>query len=229
MPLELGGKMAKIIFTEEDHSYRDENGNDYISVTQLISQNFEAFDADLIADKVRRYRNSRYYGWTKDQVLAFWDKVTQTGCDVHSSIENYIKHRKKPEDESMLAAVNQFSELNFTGALMSETIVHDEELLVAGTIDIIEKQPCRYVIWDIKTGRTMNAGKLEKYSIQLEFYRQMLSKMEDAPVDIGGIIWLEDFINKQTATKLKIARTINAEEAARELMNKRRRELRSCC
>ncbi|MBA3052960.1 MAG: PD-(D/E)XK nuclease family protein [Candidatus Omnitrophota bacterium] len=221
--------MAKITFTEEDHSYRDENGNDYISVTQLISQNFEPFDAETIADRVRRYRNSRYYGWTKDEVLTFWDKITQTGCEVHSSIENYIKHRKKPEDESMLAAVNQFSALNFKGELMSETIVHDEELLVAGTIDIIEKQSDRYVIWDIKTGRKMNSGKLEKYSIQLEFYRHMLSKMEDAPVEIGGIIWLEDFINKQTDTKLKIAKTLNAEEAARTLMTKRLQELRSCC
>ncbi|PKM99981.1 MAG: hypothetical protein CVU78_03395 [Elusimicrobia bacterium HGW-Elusimicrobia-2] len=221
--------MAKITFTEEDHSYRDENGNDYISVTQLISQNFEPFDAETIADRVRRYRNSRYYGWTKDEVLTFWDKITQTGCEVHSSIENYIKHRKKPEDESMLAAVNQFSELNFKGELLSETIVHDEELLIAGTIDIIEKQSGRYVIWDIKTGRTMNSGKLEKYSIQLEFYRHMLSKMEDAPVEIGGIIWLEDFINKQTDTKLKIAKTLNAEKAARTLMIKRRQELRSCC
>lgn len=221
--------MAKITFTEEDHSYRDENGNDYISVTQLISRNFEPFDAETIADRVRRYRNSRYYGWTKDEVLTFWDKITQTGCEVHSSIEKYIKHRKKPEDESMLAAVNQFSALNFKGELLSETIVHDEELLVAGTIDIIEKQSDRYVIWDIKTGRTMNSSKLEKYSIQLEFYRHMLSKMEDAPVEIGGIIWLEDFINKQTDTKLKIAKTLNAEEVARTLMTNRLQELRSCC
>ncbi|MDO9513880.1 MAG: PD-(D/E)XK nuclease family protein [Elusimicrobiota bacterium] len=221
--------MAKITFTEEDHSYRDENGNDYISVTQLISRNFEPFDAETIADRVRRYRNSRYYGWTKDEVLTFWDKITQAGCEVHSSIEKYIKHRKKPEDESMLAAVNQFSALNFKGELLSETIVHDEELLVAGTIDIIEKQSDRYVIWDIKTGRTMNSSKLEKYSIQLEFYRHMLSKMEDAPVEIGGIIWLEDFINKQTDTKLKIAKTLNAKEAARTLMTNRLQELRSCC
>ncbi len=221
--------MAKITFTEKDHSYRDEKGNTYISVTQLISQNFETFDAEKIANIVTQYQNSRYYGWTKDAVLNFWEKTKQTGCDVHSSIEDYIKHRKKPKCENMLAAVNQFSELNFKGKLSSETIVHDEQLLIAGTIDIIEKHDDRYVIWDIKTSRTMYSGKLEKYSLQLEFYRRMLSKMKNIPVEIGGIIWLKDFINKQSDTKLTIAQTINAEEAVHALMNKRLRELRGCC
>jgi len=221
--------MAEITFTGEDHSYRDERGNDYISVTQLISQNFETFDAEKIAGRIIQYRNSRYYGWTKNEVLAFWDKITKTGCDVHTSIENYIKYKKKPKHKSMLAAVKQFSELSFKGELSSETIVHDEQLLVAGTIDIIEKHPDRYVIWDIKTGRTMSSGKLEKYSLQLEFYRYMLSKMKNAPVEIGGILWLKDFINKQADTKLTIAKTLNAEESARELMTRRLRELRGSC
>ena len=221
--------MAKITFAEKDHSYRDEKGNTYISVTQLISQNFETFDAEKIATIVTQYQNSRYYGWTKDAVLNFWEKTKQTGCDVHSSIEDYIKHRKKPECESMLAAVNQFSALDFKGKLSSETIVHDEQLLVAGTIDIIEKHPDRYVIWDIKTSRTMYSGKLEKYSLQLEFYRHMLAKMKNAPVEIGGIIWLKDFINKQADTKLTIAQTLNAEKPARELMARRLKELRGSC
>ncbi|MEA2081806.1 MAG: PD-(D/E)XK nuclease family protein [Elusimicrobiota bacterium] len=221
--------MAKITFTEEDHSYRDENGNDYISVTQLIAQNSETFDAEKIADKVRRYKNSRYYGWTKKEVLAFWEKTTQTGCDVHSSIEDYIKHRKKPEDRNMLSVVNQFSDLDFKGELLSETIVHDEQLLIAGTIDIIEKHSDRWVVWDIKTSRMINRGKLAKYSLQLEFYRQMLSKMENVTVEIGGIIWLKDFINKQSRTKLTIEKTINAEEPARELMKQRLTQLRGDC
>ncbi|MCD6311126.1 MAG: hypothetical protein J7M11_01545, partial [Elusimicrobia bacterium] len=86
-----------------------------------------------------------------------------------------------------------------------------------------------YVIWDIKTSRSMSSGKLKNYSLQLEFYRYMLSKMENKPVEIGGIIWLKDFISRQADTKLTIAKTLNVEEPARELMEQRLKELRGCC
>ena len=42
---------CKITFTEDDHSYIDNIGKKYVSVTTLVANAFPKFDSDLQAEK----------------------------------------------------------------------------------------------------------------------------------------------------------------------------------
>ena len=83
-----------LYFTEEGHKYNDDLGNIYTSVTTLIHQYANTFDADYWAHK-----KAREQGKSEKQIRAEWNRIKDEACErgtaTHNGIEDAIKSVSK--------------------------------------------------------------------------------------------------------------------------------------
>ena len=142
-----------ITFTdsETEHSYIDNEGRDYISVTTLVHRFFPEFDSDYHSKRIAKRE-----GRSQADVLAGWKLLADTACDYGTAVHYYgeciIKGLPLPKPanekerfafmavDKALKGISKHYE--FLGV---EEIVFDPLYRVAGTIDL----PCRH----IATGR----------------------------------------------------------------------------
>lgn len=195
----------KIVLTFDPikHTYIDNRGFTYTSVTTLISKRFP-FNMEDIARKVINAPRSRYYGRTYTDVIKEWTSSSGIGTKLHEACENYIKTNIITDDIICKPCVEQFSKLRFDGKILSEQIVFDEDLLIAGTIDLLEDCNDKMWIWDIKTSTNVSEKKLLKFYYQLEIYKRLAEKRYNKPAIPAGILLFEDFASLGEKTKLKI-------------------------
>lgn len=140
---------ARIRFEEEPHEYYiDGSKEGYISVTTIIKSKFEPFDPQEAAKKAITSPNNPCFGMTVDEAIAHWNTTNSTnnaaqqGTDMHRDIEYYLN--KLPYENTSI----EFSYfLNFMedypeyaqSVYRTEWIVFDEELKIAGSIDVVFK------------------------------------------------------------------------------------------
>lgn len=213
-----------ITFKPDSHTYWDATGNEYISVTTLLSKEFP-FDRAEIADTVRKIPASKYHGMSQERILTLWENSADLGTVVHEAVEDYIKEDIWPSDPSLVPLVKQFSKLNFRGELLSEILVWDEDYRIAGTADILECFDKYIYLWDIKTSNKISDDKLMKFSMQLEIYKRLIEKRFNKPVKIGGILWFQDFVMRRSNTKLKVFQTLHCADSVDEILKRRKKEI----
>ena len=213
-----------INFDPKEHRYTDDEGREYLSVTQLLERMFP-FDRDEIAAKVSANPNSRYFGMPTQDILAEWSAAADKGTEVHEAIETWIKDGRTPKDPALVPMVEQFAKLPLGDDVLSEERVWDESLRIAGTVDLIERQAGECVIWDIKTSKRIEGDTHLKYSMQLEIYRQMVEKRLGQPARIGGIVWFEDYVRRGIKTQLQVVPHLACQEHVAALLRERRMEI----
>jgi hypothetical protein len=94
-----------IIFTEEDHSYKSSNQDDFIdwiSVTTLTSFFKEPFDAKKIAQKVSKRKNSKWYGMTPKKIQEVWKKESERAMALGT-----FYHNQREDDLCSLASIER--------------------------------------------------------------------------------------------------------------------------
>ena len=83
-----------LFFEEQAHKYTDTLGNEYRSVTTLIGDYYNHFDADYWAHK-----KAREQGKSEKQIRAEWDRIKDEACErgtaTHNGIEDAIKSVSK--------------------------------------------------------------------------------------------------------------------------------------
>lgn len=83
-----------LFFEEQIHKYTDTLGNEYRSVTTLIGDYYNHFDADYWAHK-----KAREQGKSEKQIRAEWDRIKDEACErgtaTHNGIEDAIKSVSK--------------------------------------------------------------------------------------------------------------------------------------
>lgn len=83
-----------LFFDEGPHKYNDSLGNEYRSVTTLIGDYYNHFDADYWAHK-----KAREQGKSEKQIRAEWDRIKDEACErgtaTHNGIEDAIKSVSK--------------------------------------------------------------------------------------------------------------------------------------
>jgi len=84
-----------LYFNEEAHSYKDNRGFTYTSMTTVIGKYEEKFDTDGMARRVTRSRKSQYYGWTVKAVKAHWEQLNKTSLDKGNRIHNWLESAVK--------------------------------------------------------------------------------------------------------------------------------------
>ena len=83
-----------LFFEEEGHKYNDTMGNEYLSVTTLIHDYYNNFDATYWAHK-----KAREQGKSEKAILAEWDRIRDEACargtKTHNGLEDAIKEVSK--------------------------------------------------------------------------------------------------------------------------------------
>lgn len=213
-----------ITFNPDNHTYWDDGGQQYTSVTTLLAKEFP-FNAEEIANKVNKFSSSRYHGMSPERILRLWEDSSSHGNVVHEMIEDYIKEDVWPSDPSLYPLLEQFSKLNFRGDLLSEVLVWDEDYRIAGTADILEVFDDKIYLFDIKTSNKISEDKHMKFSMQLDMYCRMVEKRYKKPTTPVSIIWFEDYVVKRSKTKMRLIQPLRVSDSVDDILEKRRKEI----
>jgi len=163
---------AHIDFEPEEHIYIRDGKERLLPVSTLIAYFFEAFDA-LTAAERSASRNQT----SVEETLDKWDKIgkmaSEVGTFVHAQTENYFQHghfdtdypftfNGETEHISVAREKQQFMDFirdYHIEPYRQEWPVYDEELNIAGTIDLICKEAdATFTIYDWKrSGKVVNA------------------------------------------------------------------------
>lgn len=156
--LELTNKHERdshISFEAGPHLYtiHGDKNKKYTSVTTWNHQHFAHFNADAIITnmmKSKNWPNSPYYGKTRQEIKAGWelnrDEAASAGTKLHYDIECYYNGMESSSSLDKNTSVEYQYFLDFaksTADLMqikpyrTEWMIYHEELLLAGSIDMV--------------------------------------------------------------------------------------------
>ena len=216
-----------IVFHERGHKYQilTDMKSYYTSVTTWIHTLFPKFDADAVIEKMKKGRNwnpeNKYWGKTNQEIKDEWNnngkQVSQLGTTLHAYIEDFMNtemNKQEYTQKDILETNNhQHPEIEWSlfekfvedfPTLMpyrSEWMVYDEEIKIAGSIDMIYKNEdgsvsiydwkrCKDIIYDTEWN-DMASNKCIKhlpntnfwhYSLQLNMYKYILEKKYNVAV-----------------------------------------------
>lgn len=182
-------KDKNVTFYDPTHTYtiqlQDSNGNNFkddtfTSVTTWNHSHFGRFDADAIIEKMMKspkWKNSKYYGMTPEQIKELWDKnrdeAAKAGTIMHYDIECYYNKVPVKNDSIEFKWFLDFEhertkENGFAPHLKpfrTEMIVYDEELRLVGSVDMIFEAPDGTLqIYDWKRCREIKKTNSWQYS-----------------------------------------------------------------
>jgi len=204
-------KSISLTSNEEQHSYIDNDNNNYLPVTTFISGYFEKFDSEKIAERCAIKR-----GTTKEILLKEWkdsgDAAAKQGTIVHNMLRCLFTNieydnkeyetYKKFDNQTRLIHNHIINEKKLIPVYI-EQILFDPINKIAGTVDGVFLYPdkSKYIILDWKTSKSIekenNYGKygygpFEKfldcnyvhYSIQIMIYSYLLKSQGYLELDI---------------------------------------------
>lgn len=211
-----------ISFDPEPHVYYYKNDKSFhSSVTSFVKEFFSKFDdkQDSIIDKLikKNYDNKQsiYYQKTVKEIKDMWNnnknEAAKLGTKLHYCIEQFYNDNYNTIEESVTNTKEWEYFKNFQTnnkhleAYRTEWEVFDEELDIAGSIDMVFKEDDKYHIYDwkrskeIKTkgfGNDFGKEPIEHiqnanywhYSLQLNMYKYILEKNYGIKIDEMHII-----------------------------------------
>jgi hypothetical protein len=241
----------RIVFDEGPHIYYiDGCSEGYISCTTWNHSHFEHFNADKIIDKMMSSSSwqpgNKYYGKTKDEIKAMWDKnrdeSASAGTKMHYDIECYYNECPNENDSIEYEYFKNF--LRDYGDLKpyrTEWTVFHEDVKISGSIDMVfEKPDGHLLIYDwkrckeiTKTNRFNKWGNKEciehlpdtnfwHYSLQLNTYKTILEEKYDKIVDELYLVCLHPENRNKDYQRIKVA---NLQEEVQELFKIRKEEI----
>lgn len=239
----------RISFDEEPHIYYVDDKAYDLSVTGFIHQFFSKFDADKIIekyyDKWQRDSKNKYYGMNPVDIKESWEKLGKNesykGTLLHQDIENYYNDIEISNDSKEFKLfLEYFKEHSHLKAYRTEWEIFDEELKLAGSIDMCyrDENTGDFVLADWKRSKEIKmenywqkgkfpVNKLDDcnfyhYSLQLNIYRLILQQNYNIEIKDMFLVRLHpntDFYEKIPAEFL--------EDEAQTLLNYRINELKN--
>lgn len=166
--------MSILQFTPHNHKYTSEDGMDWLSVTSLISQFKQPFDADTIAAKSSKSKKSKWYGMTPEEIKAAWKaealRATTLGTWYHNQreadicgLQNMERHGSTVpvftpiEKEGVKFSPNQ----KLKDGVYPEHMVYLRSAGICGQSDLVEVINGVVHITDYKTNKEI---KVEGYT-----------------------------------------------------------------
>ena len=166
--------MSILQFTAHNHKYTSQDDMDWLSVTSLISQFKQPFDADKIAAKSAKSKKSKWYGMTPEEIKTAWKaealRATDLGTWYHNQresdicgISNMERHGftipvfKPIEKEGIKYSPDQ----KLKDGLYPEHMVYLKSAGICGQSDLVEVVNSVVHITDYKTNKEI---KVEGYT-----------------------------------------------------------------
>lgn len=173
----------KITFDETNHKYTVDGETDILSVTELVGTIYP-FDAPAVAAKLAERGRK-----TAEEWLAEWQYAADRGTRTHAVAEACVRHKARPvglksEQPYYEAAKRAVAEMRRAVLARGLKFRANAELRVgtrlanvAGTIDLlVDLGDNHWLLLDYKTCDKLPQEKLDKYSLQLSLYKQILLK-----------------------------------------------------
>ncbi len=236
---------SRISFVDSTHTYYIDGSSDgYISSTTLVHSLFPAFDADSIIKKMmasKRWRFSPYYGKTPGEIKAGWDKnrdlAASAGTAMHENIEMYYNGEPHETISKEFRLFSDYvSDFGYLEPFRTEWEIFDDEAMVAGSVDMIYKDPENpgsiiLADWkrskEIKTFNKWQRGSdpltrglqdcnFVHYSLQLALYKNILEKKYDQSVTSTFLVILHP--NQENYIKLE---TLDMDSIVQKVLDRR--------
>jgi hypothetical protein len=166
--------MSILKFTAHNHKYTSEEDISWLSVTSLISNFKQPFDADKIAAKSAKSKKSKWYGMTPEDIKAAWKaealRATTLGTWYHNcresdicGLENMERHGItvpvfKPIEKE---GVKHSPEQKLKDGVYPEHMVYLKSAGICGQSDLVEVVNGVVHITDYKTNKEI---KVEGYT-----------------------------------------------------------------
>lgn len=192
-----------ITFDEGPHIYTVHGEQGYTSVTTWNHSHFDHFDADAILDKMfagKRMRdpNYKYYGMTREEIKASWDKnrdsASFAGTNMHYDVECYYNGMDVQNDSNEFQYFRKFvKDFPDLKPYRTEWCVYYEELKLSGSIDMVFENPdgtiqiydwkrCREISYENNFGKSSLTSCISHlpdtnfwhYALQLNTYKTIL-------------------------------------------------------
>jgi len=194
---------SHITFDEGPHIYTIDGCSDYTSVTTWNHSHFPHFNPDAIIDKMmksKKWSDSRYFGMSKQEIKDLWKKngneASSAGTKMHYDIECFYNNETVNNDSTEYEYFLRFHRI--IGSTMrpyrTEWMVWDEDLKLAGSIDMIFENPdgtlqiydwkrCKEIKklnrWESATTECISHlpnANFWHYSLQLNTYKWLIEK-----------------------------------------------------
>jgi hypothetical protein len=166
--------MSILKFLPEKHKYISDDGKDWLSVTSLISNFKQPFDADTIAARSSRSKKSKWYGMTPEEIKEAWkaeaNRATTLGTWYHNCRESDICSFQNMERYGSTVQVFKPIEIDgikhspnqkLTDGVYPEHMVYLKSAGICGQSDLVEVINGKVHITDYKTNKEI---KLEGYT-----------------------------------------------------------------
>lgn len=184
----------KLIFREEDHSYKTE-GDDldkWISVTSLISKFKEPFDKEGIAKKSSKNKKSKWYRMSPEDILNAWDKENKRALSLGSW------YHKQREDELLACntlqregidllvfntieqdGVKIAPDQNLVSGIYPEHMVYLKSAKICGQADRVEVVNGNVNIYDYKTNKEIKAESYKNWEGVHKMLNSPINNIQD--------------------------------------------------
>lgn len=194
-----------LYFDKENHTYEDEDGNQFWTGSTWAAQFEKPFDPQLIAPKVAEKKLC-----TVEEVIAGWNMKSEVslsyGTTVHKALECGIKYNELPNNPHLATLVQDYLDMTHEDEQISEQFIADFNHKMCGTIDVLVNKGKKHVIIrDFKTGDiykkvslaprakelwpNLESKTISIYQLQLSFYAFILSQQG---YTVSGLeIWAE--------------------------------------
>lgn len=158
--------MSILKFYPEKHKYVSDDKTDWLSVTSLISNFKQPFDADAIALKSSRSKKSKWYGMTPEEIKEAWkaeaNRATTLGTWYHNCRETDICELNNIERKGVTVPIFKPIEIEgikhspnqkLTDGVYPEHLVYLKSAGICGQSDLVEVINGEVHITDYKTNK----------------------------------------------------------------------------
>jgi len=166
--------MSILKFTADNHKYTSADNAEWLSVTSLISNFKQPFDADTIAAKSAKSKKSKWYGMTPEEIKAVWKaealRATTLGTWYHNCREGDICSFETMERHGStipvfrpieVDGIKHSPEQKLKDGIYPEHMVYLRSAGICGQSDIVEVIDGVVHITDYKTNKEI---KTEGYT-----------------------------------------------------------------
>ena len=184
--------MSILKFTAHDHKYRSEDDIDWLSVTSLISQFKQPFDADKIATKSAKSKKSKWYGMTPEDIKAAWKaealRATTLGTWYHNCRESDICGLEDMERHGStvpvfkpieIEGIKDSPEQKIKEGVYPEHMVYLKSAGICGQSDLVEVIDGVVHITDYKTNKEIKVEGYTNWEGVTQKMAQPVSHLDD--------------------------------------------------
>lgn len=183
-----------IVFNAENHSYTSADGEaiNWISVTSLVSNFKQPFDAEKTAARVSKSKKSKWFGIKPEKILELWDaeahRATTLGTFYHNQREADLCSLASIEREGIPVPIykpieesglKKAPEQRLTDGVYPEHMVYLKSAGICGQSDLVEVVNGKVNIIDYKTNKEIRMSSFKDWEGQSQKLNAPVSHLDD--------------------------------------------------